>query len=129
MVEGTSFLDLFTSKDSPISQIEQACLASIRRVVQFQDCEVTPFHPGHFSYLVYAMPNEACSSLTAVLPLALPFISQGVEMQESVFVHCDRGVSRSGSLIVAYLMASRGLLYEDALREARVGRACISPSR
>jgi protein-tyrosine phosphatase len=46
----------------------------------------------------------------------------------SVFVHCLAGVSRSGTVIVAYLMWSLGLCVEAALAHARLGRRCINPN-
>jgi protein-tyrosine phosphatase len=61
-------------------------------------------------------------------PTALPFISQGIEREEPVLVHCDAGISRSGSVVVAYLMASRELSFEDALKTARAVRVCIDPN-
>lgn len=101
---------------------------NIKRVVQIQDTETRPFFPGQFKYLTFDVFDESFGNISAVLPLALPFISQGIEMQESVFVHCDAGSSRSGAVIVAYLMASRGLSYVEGLKQARDARACIAPN-
>lgn len=45
-----------------------------------------------------------------------------------VLVHCYQGVSRSGSVIIAYLMQSRSIDYEAALALAVGSRAIIGPN-
>jgi hypothetical protein len=100
----------------------------IRRVIQIQNAEVQPFFPGEFTYQRFHLPDSPSSNITTVLPHALPFIAQGLALNEPVFVHCDAGVSRSGSVIVAYLMASRGSSFDEAAAAARAGRYCIKPN-
>lgn len=39
-----------------------------------------------------------------------------------VFVHCAMGVSRSGALVLAYLMIYQGLLLADAIVAVRLSR-------
>lgn len=39
-----------------------------------------------------------------------------------VFVHCVMGVSRSGALVLAYLMIHQGLLLVDAIIAVRLNR-------
>ncbi|CAO2655117.1 Nn.00g101810.m01.CDS01 [Neocucurbitaria sp. VM-36] len=45
-----------------------------------------------------------------------------------VLVHCIEGISRSGALVVAFLMRNRALDYESALSLARKSRAVIAPN-
>mmetsp|Transcript_848 Transcript_848/g.1974 ORF Transcript_848/g.1974 Transcript_848/m.1974 type:complete len:165 (-) Transcript_848:2936-3430(-) len=101
----------------------------VRRVVQIQDVETRPFFPGQFNYLTFHLYDEDFEDIGALLSRSLPFIHQGIALQQPVFVHCDAGVSRSGSVIVAYLMASRDLTYQEALRQAKLARGCISPNK
>ncbi|KAF2686146.1 phosphatases II [Lentithecium fluviatile CBS 122367] len=46
----------------------------------------------------------------------------------AVLVHCLQGISRSGAIIVAYLMRSKALDYEAALALAQRSRAIITPN-
>jgi len=100
----------------------------IRRVVQIQNFDTQPFHPGHFNYLRFHLADFPQSDISTLIPNALTFIAQGLAAEEPVFVHCDAGASRSGSVIVAYLMGSRGLNYDEALVAAREARTCIQPN-
>ncbi|KAL2868179.1 dual specificity protein phosphatase family protein [Aspergillus lucknowensis] len=45
-----------------------------------------------------------------------------------VLVHCNQGISRSGAVVVAYIMKCRSLPYNDALRLARQSRSLITPN-
>ncbi len=46
----------------------------------------------------------------------------------NVLVHCYHGVSRSATLVIAYLMVTRGMLYKTAYQFVLARRACISPN-
>jgi protein-tyrosine phosphatase len=46
----------------------------------------------------------------------------------TVFVHCRNGVSRSGMVIVAYLMWEHGWTRDDALKFAREKRSIVRPN-
>ena len=45
-----------------------------------------------------------------------------------VLIHCAQGISRSGAIVVAYLMQTRSLDYESALASARASRSIITPN-
>ena len=45
-----------------------------------------------------------------------------------VLVHCHGGVSRAAALVLAYLMKSEGLGYEEALRQLRTSRPVVQPN-
>lgn len=143
-MEGSNTVGILQALCTPISKIEENLYIGnrrgaadlsllkayqIRRVVQIQNFDVQPFFPGQFNYLRFHMPDSPKSQISSMVSSALPFIAQGIALNEPVFVHCDAGVSRSGSVIVAYLMASRGLNFEEAVAVAREARACIRPNR
>jgi protein-tyrosine phosphatase len=120
---------LFIGNCQGAANLELLTNLNIKRVIQFHDSNPTPHFPGRFNYLTYALPNHNSTRLLSVFRTALPFLRQGVEQGESVFVHCNRGASRSGSVIIAYLMASRDLSYEEAKEVARRAREFIYPSK
>jgi protein-tyrosine phosphatase len=43
-------------------------------------------------------------------------------------VHCQQGVSRSPSIVIAYLIRNHGMSYESALAFVRRKRACVKPN-
>lgn len=45
-----------------------------------------------------------------------------------ILVHCVQGISRSGAVVIAYLMRSHRLNYEEALSAAQGSRRIIAPN-
>eukprot|EP00667_Euglena_gracilis_P026772 EG_transcript_32519 len=88
-----------------------------------------PCFPHLFRYEVKRTRNEDRARLLEYLPQNIAFIRSALEEEPrgKVLVHCTRGVNRSGSMVVAYLMWKEGLSFERALREARQARPQIEP--
>lgn len=51
-----------------------------------------------------------------------------IEKGEGVLVHCAQGRSRSSTVVVAYIMWSRGLHYTDALALVQRARSMAQPN-
>ncbi|PAA78180.1 hypothetical protein BOX15_Mlig018731g1, partial [Macrostomum lignano] len=56
------------------------------------------------------------------------FIREGLETGVGVLVHCQVGVSRSASVVIAYLMHTDGLSLQMACRKVSNARPIISPN-
>ena len=50
------------------------------------------------------------------------------DREPRVLVHCTQGISRSGAVVIAYVMRSLGLDYEAALSRVRARRAVVAPN-
>lgn len=55
-------------------------------------------------------------------------IDDNMENGIITLVHCMAGISRSASLVIAFIMRSRGIGYDDAFNEVRRLRKCIDPN-
>jgi dual specificity phosphatase 12 len=80
---------------------------------------------------IIEIDDDALGNLLAILGEACKFIDDALKPQDNqkehrVLVHCLQGISRSGAVVVAYLMKSLGLEYEDALKLARKYRPVIT---
>jgi len=47
---------------------------------------------------------------------------------ENVLVHCQEGISRSASIVLAYLIAYKRIDLETAMEDVRNARKCIMPN-
>ncbi|KAJ2743731.1 tyrosine/serine/threonine protein phosphatase [Coemansia sp. BCRC 34301] len=56
------------------------------------------------------------------------FIDEARNRHHGVLVHCQLGVSRSASLVIAYVMRTMGLRFAAAYEYVRVRAPCISPN-
>lgn len=50
-------------------------------------------------------------------PAAIEFIDGALRDNGKVLVHCGEGISRSSTLVLAYLMVKRGMRVQDAVRQ------------
>ena len=85
--------------------------------------------PHRFHYLKLNLLDTAREDISAVFYDVLDFIDGTIEQEHgTVFVHCQHGVSRSATLVIAYVMWKRGLAYDDALELVRAARPTVNPN-
>lgn len=87
---------------------------------------------AQLKYLVIKLPDEPESSLLDVLQQALEFMEPGEPATGSFgsncLVHCVSGMSRSASLVIAYIMTKHGKSYDEAFALVKQKRAVICPN-
>lgn len=90
--------------------------------------------PNHFSrepeftYLRLELDDEPDESILRHVGITNVFINQAFQRGDGVLVHCSFGVSRSASLVIAHLMCTRVLTYEEALDTLRQSRWSVRPN-
>ena len=84
-----------------------------------------PFGRAHL-WLPIADADDV--ELRPILGPALRFVSAALGGGGRVLVHCERGASRSVSVVCAHLMRARALALADALAHVKVQRPCAQPN-
>ncbi|DBB11429.1 TPA: hypothetical protein ACH3X3_006841 [Trebouxia sp. C0006] len=79
-------------------------------------------------HLLIDMPDMAEANLLPHFQQAVSFISSAVGSNGKVLVHCQAGVSRSASVVLAYLMATERISMESALASVRHVYPYASPN-
>lgn len=91
-------------------------------------------YPGGFhrhqgvKYYVAAADDVATYDIRADIVGAIKFIIEGVNAQEKILIHCHAGISRSVTIVVAYLMICRGQTLQTALGAVRKVRPIANPN-
>jgi len=91
-------------------------------------------YPGGFhrhqgvKYYVAAADDVPTYDIRGDIVGAVKFIQKGVLSGEKVLVHCHAGVSRSVTIVVAYLMICRGHTLSSALGSVRAVRPIANPN-
>ena len=71
------------------------------------------------------IPSE---DILAVLYDALEFIDVSLKAGGRVLVHCSQGVSRSATLVIAYLMWRSGSSYDEVYAQVKEARGITNPN-
>lgn len=81
-----------------------------------------------FKYLSFTInDNSANENLAKYFDEAFNFIESARMGDSGVFVHCNAGLSRSPSIVIAYLMRKYGLSFEQAFDFVKAKRPCVNP--
>jgi len=74
------------------------------------------------------LSDSTSSNIRPHLDDACKYIASKLSQGENVLVHCQQGISRSASIVIAFLMRERRLSYDVALNFLREKRKCIKPN-
>mmetsp|Transcript_24635 Transcript_24635/g.56872 ORF Transcript_24635/g.56872 Transcript_24635/m.56872 type:complete len:705 (+) Transcript_24635:71-2185(+) len=78
--------------------------------------------PQHFSYQTYYLKDANTEDISVLFYQTLEWIQEALDGGGRVLVHCHEGISRSSTMVIAYLMWRLKLPYEaahDRLRQVR----------
>lgn len=64
-----------------------------------------------------------------ILDESFEFINTSKKENGNILVHCQAGVSRSASIVIAYLMARENITYNNSLEHVRKDRPIICPNK
>ncbi|OWM74209.1 dual specificity protein phosphatase 1B-like isoform X2 [Punica granatum] len=87
-----------------------------------------PTYPDEFIYKVIDVLDMPDASIKNHFDECFEFIDEAKRRGGSVLVHCFMGVSRSVTVVVAYLMKKRGMSLSQALEHVKQRRPQASPN-
>lgn len=86
------------------------------------------YFPEEFSYMTLWLKDSPSEDITSVLYIVFDFIEAVRQQGGRVFVHCCKGVSRSTSLVIAYLTWLQRCTFQDAFNFVKTARAVTNPN-
>lgn len=88
------------------------------------------YHTDKFSYYPINIDDSPLGNLYQYFEPCVEFINDALKDPngQNILVHCAAGVSRSASIVIAYLMSSQRLDYDTALGQVKVDRHFICPN-
>ncbi|KAL1918934.1 uncharacterized protein VTP21DRAFT_2315 [Calcarisporiella thermophila] len=84
-----------------------------------------PLHPQHFSYLELELSRHR--NMIPVFTTAKQFIDAALHSGGKVLVYCASGISSAPTFVIAYIMETLGLGYEEAFEMVQARRFCMNP--
>ena len=70
------------------------------------------------------LTNKSLKAMKKFLDPVTRIIHQQISEDKKVFLHCYRGVQRSATVAVGYLVRYNGMPLEDAIRHVQKNRSC-----
>lgn len=109
------------------SNLEVLKEASITHIlIAAEECSAR--FPEQFTYKKVGIADSLQTSLGTYIQEALAYVRQAIEAGGKVLIHCAAGVSRSASLVIAYVMQEKQWGMAQALSWVREKRPVISPN-
>ena len=89
---------------------------------------VNNLFPEKFTYLSLDLRDLPEFPIFKAFPEALDFIDTALDSQGCVLVHCNAGISRSSTIVLAHLMKKKGMSLNDAFAYLRSKRPSSFPN-
>lgn len=86
------------------------------------------YFKGDLVYKTLWLQDSPSEDITSILYDVFDYFEDVREQGGRVFVHCCQGVSRSTSLVIAYLMWKKGQSFEDAFQHVKAARGVTNPN-
>jgi len=90
--------------------------------------EVQNYFPDQFQYLKLDLDDTADFDISGHFDRAVSFIEEAKLSASNVLVHCQQGISRSASMVIAYLIAKENMSLKDALALVKNKRQIVNPN-
>ena len=116
---------LFISSQDPVAHLESLQLYAIGHVLSL-GVEPSVKFPHVVTYHFVPLLDIPEFNIRQGIETSLKIIHDNID--ENILVHCNAGVSRSATIVIAYLMASLGLNYDEAFAKVKSIRSCIRPN-
>ena len=86
-------------------------------------------HPEHnIDYHIISIPDLPFIDIGQYFDITFNFIESNISNGRAVYVHCMEGISRSPTIVIAYLMKKYNQTYENVLFHVKMKRICIEPN-
>ncbi|KAM3866195.1 dual specificity protein phosphatase 22-B-like [Diretmus argenteus] len=118
--------DLYLGNFKDARDREQLARNNITHILSIHDTAAPILQ--EMTYLCIAAADLPTQNLTQHFKQSIMFMHESRLKGEGCLVHCLAGVSRSVTLVVAYIMTVTGLGWQEALAAVRVARPCAGPN-
>ncbi|KAK4886712.1 hypothetical protein RN001_002983 [Aquatica leii] len=86
------------------------------------------FTDSSFTYLILDIADMATENIIRFFPKVKQFVDDALSKNAKVLIHGNMGVSRSATLVLAYIMEKLGITCSDAYTLVKGRRSCIKPN-
>jgi len=89
---------------------------------------VDPQYPKDFVYLSVPIRDVESEDIKSHLKQTTQFIDDAVKSGGKVLIHCVYGISRSATIVAAWIMSRNGYTVDEAIHFLKKKRDCVDPN-
>lgn len=89
---------------------------------------VNPQFPQDFVYLNVPIRDVESEDIKSHLTTTTQFIDDAVKSGGKVLIHCVCGISRSATIVAAWMMSRNGYTVDEAIHLLKEKRECVDPN-
>lgn len=115
--------DVWAAKNSDM--LKKAGITHIVTLLSYSNIRPVPEGIKNLEMDILDYPDE---NIIDELKVTNKFIDDAIQSGGSVLVHCQAGISRSCTVLCAYLMKSKGISRDEAFRMVKEKRAWVKPN-
>lgn len=128
MDESSKILDyLYLGSEWNASNFEELKGKGVKKILNVT-CEIDNFFPGCFEYYNIRVLDDEGTDMLRYLNDTYYYIRKAKDEGSKVLVHCKKGISRSASVVVAYIMKEKSCDLYEALEYVKNLRSNIRPN-
>ena len=141
MIKLSSTIKILKEDNKPVEIIPHLFLGSIgsaSNLKQLQNYKITHivccasgvknFFPENFKYYNINLLDSEKENIKQYFKDSYDFIDEAIKNKGNVLVHCHAGVSRSSTIIIAYIMKSKKMKLNQVLDLIKTQREKVNPN-
>ena len=141
MIKLSSTIKILKDDNTPVEIIPHLFLGSIgsaSNLKQLQNFKITHivccasgiknFFPDDFKYYNLSLLDSEKENIKQYFKESFDFIDDAIKNGGNVLVHCHAGVSRSSTILIAYIMKSKKMKLNDVIDLLKTKREKVSPN-
>mmetsp|Transcript_8983 Transcript_8983/g.12359 ORF Transcript_8983/g.12359 Transcript_8983/m.12359 type:complete len:195 (-) Transcript_8983:39-623(-) len=90
--------------------------------------DIDPKFSSEIEYLIVQVDDWPAANLLHSFDVCIEYIDKVRSQKGSVLVHCQAGISRSTTVVCAYLMKTQNMKFDEALKFIQEKRKFVSPN-
>lgn len=118
---------IFVSGSAPARDYTRLLAAGVTHIINCCEHRVSS-DISRFHILDLRLNDSSSSDIAMYIYTAIDFIESAIASKGKVLVHCLKGISRSASLVIAYLMWKRDMGVRQALAFVQRARPSVNPN-
>ena len=120
---------LCVSGQQPVEELQSLLSSGVTDIVNTAEMVVQCKYPDYFEYYAVRMRDSPCENIMNYFPHCVAAVERARKKRGGcLLIHCHQGVSRSCTLIGAYLMWRDGLSQPEAIDKVREARGVARPN-